>query len=546
MENSASRSRSEPERTLVNQPDPSGRDLPHQNPRELDGGQLPPLATSSKNGDEAPREGGGDQCDQLLQERVAQVRKAAATGLVGAAQTDVLLVLRTIGLASAARAPPTEAQLGLASSLLDELARELAREARGKRSYAEHRAAARKRRDSWRRRLTDVKAPEHEWATQDTCMICFTDDPLLAPNADLNMICAKQAKEAELELSKVKDAALATVEAAAARPACHEAALECKLLSMEAEAAQAAWEAAEARGPGDCAWVLPCGHAYHQRCATKWLLHHKGECPVCKSAVPTFPLDGRRGRGFKRSSMATEASGSGPDTSQDGLLAMELQTAGQSFEPMSDEELVEETLEAACARHEEENRLDDLARVRRAKAEQTRAEKEALGAEFDAAVELVRMQVAVELADPRRVWLLAGVYGKVPSVAACIDDVGAVNEAAGVLARARQPCMPYASGELLHSLGTEVQPESGRVNRARRLNRSIEAAAVAPQADGLLARLIESGLPATVRWLVISQKECDAEDAKAGGGVWKATRRMVETAVRERLVAERATTGRVN
>ena len=74
----------------------------------------------------------------------------------------------------------------------------------------------------------------------------------------------------------------------------------------------------------------------------------------------------------------------------------------------------------------------------------------------------------------------------------------------------------------------------------------IEAAAVAPQADGLLARLIESGLPATVRWLVISQKECDAEDAKAGGGVWKATRRMVETAVRERLVAERATMGRVN
>ena len=123
MENRASRSRSEPERTLVNQPDPSPRDLPHQNPRELDGGQLPPLATSSKNGDEAPREGGGDQCDQLLQERVAQVRKAAATGLVGAAQTDVLLVLRTIGLASAARAPPTEAQLGLASSLLDELAR---------------------------------------------------------------------------------------------------------------------------------------------------------------------------------------------------------------------------------------------------------------------------------------------------------------------------------------------------------------------------------------------------------------------------------------
>ena len=49
-----------------------------------------------------------------------------------------------------------------------------------------------------------------------------------------------------------------------------------------------------------------------------------------------------------------------------------------------------------------------------------------------------------------------------------------------------------------------------------------------------------------MRWLVISQKECDAEDAKAGGGVWKATRRMVETAVRERLVAERATMGRVN
>jgi hypothetical protein len=62
----------------------------------------------------------------------------------------------------------------------------------------------------------------------------------------------------------------------------------------------------------------------------------------------------------------------------------------------------------------------------------------------------------------------------------------------------------------------------------------------------LLAQLIEAGLPATVRWLVISQKECDAEDAKAGGGVWKATRRMVETAVRERLVAERATMGGVN
>ena len=82
-----------------------------------------------------------------------------------------------------------------------------------------------------------------------------------------------------------------------------------------------------------------------------------------------------------------------------------------------------------------------------------------------------------ELADTTRVWLLAGVYGNVPSFAACIDDVGAVNEAAGVLARARQPCMPYASGELLHSLGTEVQPESRRANRRNRRR----GAAVAPQ-----------------------------------------------------------------
>jgi hypothetical protein len=238
-----------------------------------------------------------------LQERVAQVRKTSTTRLIGAAQTDVLLVLRTIGLASAARAPPTEAQLGLASSLLDELTRELAR----KRSYSDHRAAGRKRRDSWRRRLADVKAPEHEWA-QVTCMICFTNDPVLAPVADLKLICAKKTKEAELELSKVKGAAKVTAEAAATRPACQ---------------------------------------------------------------------------------------------------------------------------------------------------------------------------------------------------------------------------------------GTEVEPEHGRANRRR-------GAAVAPQADKLLARLIEAGLPATVRWLVISQKECDAEDAKAGGGVWKATRRMVETAVRERLVAERATMGGVN
>jgi len=58
--------------------------------------------------------------------------------------------------------------------------------------------------------------------------------------------------------------------------------------------------ASRLRGPGDSAWVLPCGHAYHKRCATEWLLHHKGkcpllhhkgECPLCKSAVPTFPVD---------------------------------------------------------------------------------------------------------------------------------------------------------------------------------------------------------------------------------------------------------------
>jgi hypothetical protein len=56
--------------------------------------------------------------------------KVAATGLIGAAQTNVLLVLRTIGLASAARAPSTEAHLGLAFSMLDELARTRAQSTR--------------------------------------------------------------------------------------------------------------------------------------------------------------------------------------------------------------------------------------------------------------------------------------------------------------------------------------------------------------------------------------------------------------------------------
>ena len=183
--------------------------------------------------------------------------------------------------------------------------------------------------------------------------------------------------------------------------------------------------------------------------------------------------------------------------------------------------------------------MDDLARASRAKAELKRAAKEALDAEFDAAVELVRMQVAAELADTTRVWLLAGVYGKVPSVTTCLDDVGALHGAAGDLARARAPCMPYASGELLHSLCAEAQPERGRADRRR----GAVVVAPPPPAGGLRARLMEAGLPSTVRWLVITREECEAEDAKGGGGVWKATRRVVETVVRGRLLAEKVTKG---
>ena len=482
MEDPTSSNRRESERALVGQHDPSARDLPYQSPREVDGGHIPPLATSNNNDGNAHRGVHSDQEREADPERVLRLRTAAATGLIGAAQIDVLLVLRTIGCipsgeTSADRVPPTEAHVQLAYEMLDELARE----ARGKRSYAIQRAAARKRRESWRRRLADVEAPEHFWA-KEICRICLADDePLVVPT-----------------------------------------------------------ERAEEDRRGDCAWVLPCGHAYHRRCAATWLLEQKGSCPHCRSAVPTVTQDGRRGRGFKRTRTATEASGVGPDTSQDGALAMELQAAEQNFEMGSDEDPDVEPLEVACARHAEDNRLDDLARARRALAEQTRAAKGARDAEFDAAVELVRMQVVAELADTTRVWLLAGVYGKVPSVISCIDDVGALHGAAGVLARARAPCMPYASGELLHSLGAEVQPERGRANR--RMN---GAAVVAPTANGLRARLMEAGLPTTVRWLVITPRECEAEDAKGGGGVWKATRRVVETVVRERLVAERVTTGGV-
>ena len=481
MEVAASRPSCEVERALVGQHNPSARGLHDQSPREVDGGHIPVLATSAKNDGDAHRCVGSEQ-RAAEPESVLQVRTLAATGLIGAAQIDVLLVLRTIGCipsgeTSADRVPPTEAHVQLAYEMLDELARE----ARGKRSYAIQRAAARYRRESWRRRLADVEAPEHFWA-KEICRICLADDePLVAPT-----------------------------------------------------------ERAEEDRKGDCAWVLPCGHAYHRRCAATWLLEQKGSCPYCRSAVPTVTQDGRRGRGFKRTRTATEASGVGPDTSQDGALAMELQAAEQNFEMGSDEDPDVEPLEVASARHAEDNRLDDLARARRALAEQTRAAKGARDAEFDAAVELVRMQVVAELADTTRVWLLAGVYGKVPSVISCIDDVGALHGAAGVLARARAPCMPYASGELLHSLGAEVQPERGRANR--RMN---GAAVVAPTANGLRARLMEAGLPTTVRWLVITPRECEAEDAKGGGGVWKATRRVVETVVRERLVAERVTTGGV-
>ena len=446
---------------------------------------MPPLATSNNNDGNAHRGVHSDQEREADPERVLRLRTAAATGLIGAAQIDVLLVLRTIGCiptgeTAADSVRPTEAHVQLAHDMLDDLARE----ARGKRSYKIQRAAARSRRESWRRCLADVKAPEHIW-TKEKCGICLDDDTaLVAPT--------ERAEDRHKE--------------------------------------------------GLSAWVLPCGHAYHESCVAKWLLERKGSCPYCRSAVPSLTQDGRRGRGLKRTRTATEASGAGPDTSQDGVLAMEIhaaeQLAEQNVEMGSDDV---ETLEAANARHAEDNRLDDLARARRAKAELTRAAKEALDAEFDAAVELVRMQVVAELADTTRVWLLAGVYGKVPSVTTCLDDVGALHGAAGDLARARAPCMPYASGELLHSLCAEAQPERGRADRRR----GAVVVAPPPPAGGLCARLMEAGLPSTVRWLVITREECEAEDAKGGGGVWKATRRVVETVVRGRLLAEKVTKGGV-
>eukprot|EP00930_Biecheleria_cincta_P001350 TRINITY_DN102486_c0_g1_i1.p1 TRINITY_DN102486_c0_g1~~TRINITY_DN102486_c0_g1_i1.p1 ORF type:complete len:199 (+),score=21.81 TRINITY_DN102486_c0_g1_i1:93-689(+) len=46
--------------------------------------------------------------------------------------------------------------------------------------------------------------------------------------------------------------------------------------------------------PSDAATHLPCGHAFHQDCASKWLTQCKGTCPVCmEPVVPRSPCQDR-------------------------------------------------------------------------------------------------------------------------------------------------------------------------------------------------------------------------------------------------------------
>ena len=36
---------------------------------------------------------------------------------------------------------------------------------------------------------------------------------------------------------------------------------------------------------GDALLCLPCSHALHEECGTKWLLGYSKRCPICKRYV---------------------------------------------------------------------------------------------------------------------------------------------------------------------------------------------------------------------------------------------------------------------
>ena len=89
--------------------------------------------TSNKNDGNAHRGVHSDQVREADPERVLRLRTVAATGLIGAAQIDLLLVLRTIGMhrrrrpdpgeTSADSVRPTEAHVQLAHDMLDDQSR---------------------------------------------------------------------------------------------------------------------------------------------------------------------------------------------------------------------------------------------------------------------------------------------------------------------------------------------------------------------------------------------------------------------------------------
>ena len=115
------------------------RDLPDQSPRARGrrrGAHLPRVTsppTSNKNDGNAHRGVHSDQVREADPERVLRLRTVAATGLIGAAQIDLLLVLRTIGMhrrrrpdpgeTSADSVRPTEAHVQLAHDMLDDQSR---------------------------------------------------------------------------------------------------------------------------------------------------------------------------------------------------------------------------------------------------------------------------------------------------------------------------------------------------------------------------------------------------------------------------------------
>jgi len=125
----ASRGRYDPGRP-AHQPDPSAHTSLTKPLKNSTEGSSPPSPPPPKMATRRPERGAATNAISCYRNVSPNCAKVAATGLIGAAQTNVLLVLRTIGLASAARAPSTEAHLGLAFSMLDELARTRAQSTR--------------------------------------------------------------------------------------------------------------------------------------------------------------------------------------------------------------------------------------------------------------------------------------------------------------------------------------------------------------------------------------------------------------------------------